>query len=319
MKKLCQIAALFLCLSLAFINTGCDKEQDDNPVNPITPTLTTNPVSDKTVPIGCNDSISWETQGISSLVVKINGEMVSTLLKGSIKFSSITEEKIVEFEIPDNKDMNKTVRLMPQSISYPKPTINLSKNPDRLPENGGQVTITWTTTNADSVLHNNHWYPPSGSISYNLTDTTTFIFTAKGKGGEVSDNIIVYVDVVIYPPLYPLTLGPWKEVKHLYTSEFEGIYNEEIDISAPCQQDDRYIFTQNGTFIGTFGPLLCEGGTISEVNWPYEFAFNTIFGLGDPRYVIKLTADTLIWQFNGISFLPDTTVVNTHTQFFIHP
>lgn len=327
MKKLSMIA-LFLCFSLAFIVIlpGCSKDpQDDSPVNPITPTITTNPVADKTVPVGSDDSISWETKDILSLTVSVNDSIVSKELKGSYKFDSVNVEKRVTFTGLDknNEPINpKMIRFMPQS-SHPKPTISLTSNPVRLPQSGGLVTVNWETTNAQSVLHNNVSYPPNGSVSYNVNDTTTFSFTAIGLGGQTTKSITVDVEAVINPPLTYMDYacgGSWKQVQFLYTCEALGIYDEEIDITSECSQDNRIIFDRNGICAFIFGPIYCEGGITHDYNFSYVISNDTIFGLGDPRQIISLDSDTLIWRFYGIHILPDNTGTPTIiTEKFIHP
>lgn len=324
MKK---IIAFLLFLSLAIILLpGCEKDPIVDPVKPTTPYITTNPAANKVVPIGSDESISWESQGLSSITVKVGEEIKSNLISGSIPLDDIKEEivvLIVGFDKNNEPIISKEIRFMPQSSTYPTPTINLTVSPDRLPQIGGSVTITWTTTNTDSVLflYNGEWYPPYGSIQLTITDTTIFTFLAKGKGGQTSGSIIVPVESVITPPAPTieelLCLGPWKLVQVLTAYSPSGPW-QELDIYAECQQDDRLIFHPNNTSTYDRGEILCPGESNRYSNSSWQLVGNMINNYYE---ILIINSDSVVWHNPSVEIQEDgvTTVDIIVKSIFIHP
>lgn len=90
----------------------------------------------------------------------------------------------------------------PPQPPYEPPEFNpaycdfLTASPTTLAHGGGNVTLSWGTTNATSVSIDNGVgsVAADGSTTVNVTDTTTFTLTAVGAGGNGSCTAKVTVD-----------------------------------------------------------------------------------------------------------------------------
>jgi hypothetical protein len=65
---------------------------------------------------------------------------------------------------------------------------------------GGSVTLNWTSQNATSTTLQNASVSVSGSKSFVITQTTQFVLTLIGPGGEVNYNVTVTVQTAPPPP-----------------------------------------------------------------------------------------------------------------------
>lgn len=86
------------------------------------------------------------------------------------------------------------------------PTVSIAADKQTIME-GDDVTLSWTSTNADTVNIDPYWgdVGTSGSLVDNPWDTTTYIITATGPGGTATASVTV---TVIYPPTVTIDANP---------------------------------------------------------------------------------------------------------------
>ncbi|HSR66743.1 MAG TPA: peptidoglycan-associated lipoprotein Pal [Acidobacteriota bacterium] len=75
-----------------------------------------------------------------------------------------------------------------------RPSIDLNADPSSV-ERGGQVTLKWTSSEADSVIISNGIgnVQMNGSLVVTVRESTTYTATAKGPGGEATSSARVTV------------------------------------------------------------------------------------------------------------------------------
>ncbi len=90
----------------------------------------------------------------------------------------------------------------------PAPTVTLTANPTAVPPAGGNVTLTWTSTNATSATidHGVGTVAASGTVTVKVTAATTFSITATGSGGTATATAAVTVSATA--PTVTLTANP---------------------------------------------------------------------------------------------------------------
>jgi hypothetical protein len=85
----------------------------------------------------------------------------------------------------------------------PRPTINISAQPEVL-EQGKKATLQWTSSNANEVeISGIGRVEERGSREVSPQETTTYIATARGRGGEATASIRVAVTEAQKPELLP--------------------------------------------------------------------------------------------------------------------
>ncbi len=79
----------------------------------------------------------------------------------------------------------------------PAPEVGISADPPEI-ATGGSATLSWSTTNADSVTIEPSVgsVAASGSVAVSPIETTTYTITATSPGGTATDS----VTVIVYPP-----------------------------------------------------------------------------------------------------------------------
>ena len=87
-----------------------------------------------------------------------------------------------------------TDRTAPAADSYATPTIEMSVSPSTI-RRGGQASLSWSASNADSVLIDGGVgnVASNGSISVSPLESTTYTATAKARGGEAKASARVTV------------------------------------------------------------------------------------------------------------------------------
>ncbi|HET9743815.1 MAG TPA: alkaline phosphatase family protein [Terriglobales bacterium] len=85
------------------------------------------------------------------------------------------------------------------TVVFP-PTIALSANPSSITQ-GGSTTLSWTSTNADSITIDNNIgaEPLNGSAAVSPKSTTAYTATATGPGGTISSTFTVNVTNPLAP------------------------------------------------------------------------------------------------------------------------
>jgi phospholipase C len=93
------------------------------------------------------------------------------------------------------------------SVVFP-PTLSLAANPASIAQ-GSSTTLSWTSSNADSVTIDNNIgvQPANGSVTVSPASTTAYIATATGPGGTVSSTFKVNVSNPL-PPTVNITATP---------------------------------------------------------------------------------------------------------------
>ncbi len=89
----------------------------------------------------------------------------------------------------------------PTAPVVPAPTLMLTASAPSVTQ-GGNASITWSTTNADSCAANDAWtgtQSTSGSQQFtNLAATSTFSLSCSGAGGSINQSVVV---AVVPPPV----------------------------------------------------------------------------------------------------------------------
>lgn len=151
--------------------------------------------SPKTLPHGGgNVTLTWETTNAKS--VSINNGIGNVSKDGSmvVNINSNTTWTLTAVGSGGNDTCTAKVKVNPPEEAASCDFLNASKT--SLPEGGGNVTLTWGTTNATSVSINNGVGTVSadGSTVVNVTDDITYTLTAQGTGGSDTCSVSIEVD-----------------------------------------------------------------------------------------------------------------------------
>ena len=136
---------------------------------------------------------------------------LSTFLSGQ----DITFEKEVELNAFNSLNVflagqpgaTITIEVHSGQMDIPVPTCTFTVDPLSITL-GSTSTLSWQTTNADSVSidHNVGSVPLNGSIQVVPTETTTYLLTASGPGGTITAE--ASVTVTYLPPAVELSANP---------------------------------------------------------------------------------------------------------------
>jgi hypothetical protein len=297
MKKFVFLSILFL--SLLFI-TGCEKDEVE-----LSPKITVkaNPQEPE---FDGSSIVSWEIKNLGNVLsvsVFIGNEDVSGEYSGNIRLENITEPITVRVVCAtQDRDIEESIQIVPKDpviIPPDAPTITVNADPPTLPVGGGTTTLSWITQNADTVLVNDVPYGPSESIDVNLVKDSTFIFLAKGPGGQTTATISVAVETPP-PPMTPLELlrnGKWyRHESYMITGQIKDTL-----FFAKCRYDDYYLYKENNEQEYAWVGLMCEGQTEPIYHYfQYLLVGDYIYGLGeDPRHVLILNDTVMVYHYGG--------------------
>jgi hypothetical protein len=160
---------------------------------PPVPTGTILAVPDTLPEGGGNTTLIWVSEGAVSAqidqgigVVPVNGTRVYSL-SASATFR-------LRLANPGGT-ADRTVRVTVRSSPQPTPSVSLQASPDSLGEGGGDVQLTWSSTDADSVIISPEVgaVAPAGSVAIPVGSTRMFIATAVNRSGRRSDSALVVV------------------------------------------------------------------------------------------------------------------------------
>ncbi|MCI5149459.1 MAG: carboxypeptidase regulatory-like domain-containing protein [Candidatus Electrothrix sp. MAN1_4] len=153
------------------------------------------------IPKGDSSVLSWTSINADS--VSINNGIGTVDLNGSVSVSpSVTTTYTITAT-----GAGGTVSESTTVTVHPLPTVSLSADPTSIPA-GTSSQLVWSSTNAHSV----NITPDVGSISVNGTatvspsETTTYMITATGPGGTVTDTVTV--EVVPAGPTITIAAAP---------------------------------------------------------------------------------------------------------------
>jgi hypothetical protein len=324
MKTIRLLSIVLLCI---IIYSGCKK---DSPSEEITPPATLQisiSASNDTVQKGNPVTFTWVSNA-KSCIVHMNGiEQTLPAANGSKSFI-INQTTLFEF-IFTSSDSKKTETKSFTIFAYEIPlipTIVLTATPPNLPLGGGMVKITWVTTNAEGVYYNDVRYDPNnGFVQLLMTASDTLEFTAKGPGGEKTDNVIV---TVLQPTLQQqmITSNPLRESDSFksYVGPDGPWINMNIDYSTPCMLDNIMTFYLTGEYVWDQG-LLCAGGTVGPVTFNWSFSGDSLFMEGTHVYLKSIDWDNVVWigksqelSWNGTEYII-TPIWVLVTNTFIKP
>jgi len=149
---------------------------------------------------GGSSTLSWSSTNADS--VSIDNGIGSVDLSGSV---SVQPTATTTYTITATGAGGTVTESLTITV-IPLPTVSLSADPASITA-GGSSTLSWSSTNADSVSIDNGIgsVDLSGSVSVQLTATTTYTITATGAGGTVTESVTI---TVIPLPSVSLSAAP---------------------------------------------------------------------------------------------------------------
>ena len=180
---------------------------------------------------------------------------------------------------------------------FQPPTVSLAADPVTIIE-GGNSTLTWSSTNADTVSIDNGIGPVglSGTQSVSPAATTTYTITATGAGGTVSESVMI---TVIPLPTVSLVADPdtiiegdsstltWNSTNADTVTIDNGIGT--VDLSGTQSVSPAATTTYTITATGA-------GGTVSESVTITVIPLPTVSLSADPVTIIEGGSSTLSWN-----------------------
>jgi len=182
--------------------------QNTNPTPPPTVTISADPAS---IDYGATSTLSWTStnahtvsidQGIGEV------ELIDTLAISPTATTTYT----ITATGPGGTATNSTTVTV--TSAPPAPTVSISADPASI-DYGGTSTLSWTSTNADTVTIDQGIGAVglNGSTTISPTETTTYTVTATGPGGTATDSVTVTVlEGDIY--LHDETIAAGSTVEH---------------------------------------------------------------------------------------------------------
>ena len=149
--------------------------------------------------------LSWETRNATAVDIDGVGSNLGPNASTEINVQQTTQYKLVAKGEGGTSERLLTVTV--KAPAAPKaPTASLSANTPRIKQ-GESATLTWSTTDAQSVtINGNAVNPPvGGSESVSPSDTTTYTLVANGAGNPAKATVTITVDKNQPPPPPPPT------------------------------------------------------------------------------------------------------------------
>lgn len=91
--------------------------------------------------------------------------------------------------------------------------------------------------------------------------------------------------------------------------KIESLISGGVDITSSCNNDDRWIFSDSGTFEWDAGSVLCSASSASSVYGTWDILKDDeitiqINGSSEQTGTLSLTEDAMIWTFpDGVKFV----------------
>jgi RHS repeat-associated protein len=144
------------------------------------------------IKIGESSTLSWIT--INADIATIDHEIGDVGLNGS---HDVSPQETTTYTLSATGSGGTTTKSTTINV-HPSPTVTITATPKTI-EIGSASTLTWSSTNADSVTIDQGIgsVDLSGMATVSPTETTAYTITAAGLGGAVTDSAVVDV---IDPP-----------------------------------------------------------------------------------------------------------------------
>jgi len=180
--------------------TGNQSNDTPGPVLPLIPVCDSFTASPTSMTAAGPVTLTWNTT--NATFATINGDPVA--VDGSIIVSIAVNTTFVLIASNNVSSVScqAAVNIIPPVVVTPLPTCDsFTASPSTLPAGGGNVTLTWNTTNATGVSIS----PSVGVVTLDgtrlvpVTATTVFTLTAQNTAGNVSCTASVTVSPVVNP------------------------------------------------------------------------------------------------------------------------
>jgi hypothetical protein len=281
-----------IALILSLVYAGCEKEKpaDPTPAPPVNyPLLCDIQVNKDTVTVGGNVAFQW-TSNADSLILTINENSYQTLNKIGTKVFGIQETSGFVFRFYKNDSTSaKTFTIIAVPPPPTPPTLTVVALLDTI-EYGASTTIT-ITSNGDSISSDLPGFTGvSGDFpTPNLTESTTYHFTAYGEGGQTSASVNIAVIPLPTDTDYVCS-HPWRADSVFKTVDtlFGWTYKFPYETS---DYDFYRIFFSDGNYESyrIFDNVNTGGGQwYFENNWIYfNYGFKYILNLNYNEFIVK--------------------------------
>ncbi len=303
MKKVVALSRIIFFALVLLCIPGCEKE---TPPTPITP-----PVKELSLSLRATPETLEPDGGVSIIeIIAVADSTVSDLPGATLILGSFTKQvetpvlkKTTTFNFRSYLKGKVLYRYVSVYVTkLPQPTISLSSSVDTLPIGGGEVIITITSTQTDTVvsLFDGKILPPNCVDTHFIDTTTSFIYEAHGPGGMKSKSITIFVKEPP-PPLTTaelLCLAPWRrsQLEFKYPGD-ENWYEAVID---ECLLDDIITFYIDNTSLSNFGEIKCNENMPNFAYGPWILDGDSLC-LGDPRglwsEITHISTDTIVWVY----------------------
>lgn len=146
-------------------------------------------VEPKVILNGLPISLQWETKFADSITIEPSVGPVAP--QGSLV---LYPSESTTYTLAATGRGGITTSRVPVVVTYPQPTVTFDIQPKAIIL-GGTISLSWSSTDADSVTiePNIGQYGPSGTVTLVPTATTTYTVTATGKGGAAVSSATVVV------------------------------------------------------------------------------------------------------------------------------
>jgi hypothetical protein len=158
-----------------------------------TATISASPTS---ITSGQSSTLTWSTTNATSVSISSLGTVAASGSR-SVSPSATTTYTITATGSGGSTTASAIVTVTPA----PAPTASLSATPTTI-TSGQQVTLAWSSSNATSVsITGLGPVAASGSQTVSPTSTTTYLLTAVGNGGTVTQSVTVTVTPAVPNPI----------------------------------------------------------------------------------------------------------------------
>ena len=173
--------------------------------SPITPSINLS-LSPSSIPYNGSTTVTWSSTNATSVVSSNFG---ATGVNGSITLTNQTQSRTLSITVRSADGVQRTASAFLSVASPITPSINLSLSPSSILYNGS-TTLTWSSTNATSVVSSNFGATDvNGSITLtNQTQSRTFSITVRSADGvQRTESVSLSVASQIIPTI-TLTASP---------------------------------------------------------------------------------------------------------------
>jgi GH18 family chitinase len=188
-------------------------------------------------PGGGNVTLTWTSQDADAATITPGIGTVALNGSRSVQVSATTT-----FTLTLSGPGGTAVYSATVTVQTGAPSGTFAATPGQLPSGGGDVTLTWTSTNATAatITPAIGSVPVNGSRSVSLTETSTFTLTLTGPGGTATYNTTINVDgatpsTVVYDDSLhaPFVDQSWGIAETLSTTYVQsGKYSLKVNFSA---------------------------------------------------------------------------------------